>query len=176
VSAMQDITAALSGGTQLRPEVIIRPARSGDMGWVIQRHCDLYGASHGFDEAFEKYVLLGLAEFVQKDNNRSRLWIAEQNGNRLGCIAVVEQNNNQAQLRWLLVEPLTRGLGVGRKLVETLVTFCREQNYESIFLWTIDSLEPARKLYQSFGFKLTESIDGTMGGKPSTEQRWELIF
>ncbi|WP_147819849.1 bifunctional helix-turn-helix transcriptional regulator/GNAT family N-acetyltransferase [Salidesulfovibrio onnuriiensis] len=174
VSAMQDITATLSGDVRPRPHVTIRPARSGDMGWVIQRHCDLYGATHGFDEDFERYVLLGLAEFAQKENNRSRLWIAEQDGSRLGCIAVVEQEDNRAQLRWLLVEPQARGLGVGRKLVNTLLDFCREQDYESIFLWTIDSLPPARKLYQSVGFTLAESMDSTMGGEPCVEQKWVL--
>lgn len=176
VSAMQNITAALSGNAHPRPEVSVRESRPGDMGWVIQRHCDLYGATHGFDKDFEKYVLLGLAEFIQRDAGRSKLWIAEQDGNRLGCIAVVEQEDNQAQLRWLLVEPQARGLGVGRKLSETLTTFCREQHYDSIFLWTIDSLEPARKLYQSIGFELAESIDSTMGGEPCVEQRWELML
>lgn len=174
IEAMRDITIALSDGAPSRTEVTVRPARSGEMGWVIQRHCDLYGTSHGFDEDFEKYVLQGLADFTRKRSDRSRLWIAGQDDFRLGCCAVVESEANMAQLRWLLVEPQARGLGVGRKLVTHVLNFCREKQYDSLFLWTIASLRPARKLYQSVGFQLAESIESEMGGTPCVEQRWVM--
>lgn len=174
VAAMQDVTAILSKEIGPLPEVGIRTARPGDMGWVIKRHGELYSSSHGFNEEFEQYVLLGLAEFVQKSGGRNALWVAEQNGIRQGSIAVVEQDDNAAQLRWLFVEPGARGLGVGRRLVEQVLEFCRAQGFDSIFLWTIDFLLPARSLYQSVGFELVETVRSEMGGVPCVEERWVL--
>lgn len=172
--AMAEIESLLCGPAQPSPEVVVRPARSGDMGWVIQRHGEVYEQSHGFNEEFEGYVLLGLAEFKRAASPKSGLWIAERDGQRLGCIAIVEREGNTAQLRWLLVEPEARGLGVGRLLVDRAVNFCREQGYERIFLWTIDFLTPAINLYKSVGFALTEAKEGSMGCVTCNEQRMEL--
>ncbi|MBU1002071.1 MAG: bifunctional helix-turn-helix transcriptional regulator/GNAT family N-acetyltransferase [Proteobacteria bacterium] len=173
---MGEIEDLLGAAPGAEAEVVVRAARSGDMGWVIQRHGEVYQQSHGFNEEFEGYVLLGLAEFVRTASHRSGLWIAEQGGHRLGCVAIVEREDNMAQLRWLLVEPEARGLGVGRLLVDRAVGFCREQGYERVFLWTIDFLTPAINLYESMGFALTESKQGSMGCVTCNEQRMNLLL
>ncbi|BBD08654.1 bifunctional helix-turn-helix transcriptional regulator/GNAT family N-acetyltransferase [Desulfovibrio ferrophilus] len=176
--AMGEVEALLGAGAwpSSEGEVVVRTARSGDMGWVVQRHGELYRDSHGFNEEFEKYVLLGLAEFARKASPKSGLWVAEQSGQVLGSIGIVESEGEMAQLRWLIVDPQARGLGLGRKLVDQAVTFSREQGYKGIFLWTIDSLLPAIRLYQSFGFELTEIKPGKMGGITLTEQRMDLAI
>jgi len=37
-------------------------------------------------------------------------------------------------------------------------------------------LSPARHLYESLGFTLTEEKQGLMGEVPVTEERWDLVF
>jgi len=176
VQAMEEIETLLGTASAAPSKVVVRPARSGDMGWVIQRHGELYRDSHGFNEEFEKYVLFGLADFARKASPKSGLWVAEQSGQVLGSIGIVEGGGRMAQLRWLIVDPQARGLGVGRKLVDQVVNFSREHGYKGIFLWTIDSLLPAIRLYQSFGFELTETKPGKMGGITLTEQRMDLVI
>jgi GNAT superfamily N-acetyltransferase len=156
--------------------VTLREAGSADLGRIITRHAEIYGREHGFGDDFARYVLTGLAEYADRDRERSRVWIAEAGGEFAGCVGVVEQADNRAQLRWLLVEPHSRGLGAGRRLVGTAVDFCRDKGFDELFLWTIDFLHPARTLYKSFGFTFSESKPGEMGGVPVTEEMWRLKF
>ena len=158
----------------MRAEVVIREARPGDMGRVIERHAALYGQSHGFDADFEKYVLLGMADWLRSGDGGGALWVAEAGGVFLGSVAVVRAGDGRAQLRWLLVEPEARGRGVGRLLVERAVSFACEEGCDELFLWTLDFLAPARSLYRSAGFELAESVPGAMGGKPCVEERWTM--
>ena len=157
------------------PKVAIRPAGIGDMGWIIQRHAEIYRDEWGFNEEFEGYVLTGLAKYVEsRDTSRSRLWIAEYEGRKVGSIGVVETGENRAQLRWFLVEPFARGLGVGKMLFDTALEFCRDAGFQEIFLWTLAQLLPARTMYRNSGFTITESEAGTIGGVSLMEERWAL--
>lgn len=157
--------------------VIIRTAESGDLAWIIDRHAALYQSEHGFNADFEKYVLLGLAAYLElPDPSRSRIFIAERAGQRLGSVAVVQSAAARGQLRWLLVTPQARGLGTGRALVRQALEFAADAGYGAIFLWTLSFLKPARRLYESFGFTLAESKQSTMGGTSLTEERWELVL
>ncbi|MGE4291929.1 MAG: GNAT family N-acetyltransferase [Desulfovibrio sp.] len=173
-SALEEVERLLAATPPPEDGFALRPPRSGDMAWIMERHARLYGREHGFDADFERYVLLGLAAFAQlPDPQRSGLFLAESQGRRLGSVGIVEASDNMAQLRWLLVTPEARGKGVGRALVAHACAFAAEQGYAGIILWTLSSLAPARALYQSLGFKLTESRPGTMGGRVVTEERWE---
>jgi GNAT superfamily N-acetyltransferase len=76
----------------------------------------------------------------------------------------------------LLVHPEVRGLGLGKTLVEKAVQFSKIKGYRSIFLWTLDILSVAKKLYQSSGFEKTEENPCRLWGVPLTEHRYELTF
>ncbi|KPJ77921.1 MAG: hypothetical protein AMJ54_05760 [Deltaproteobacteria bacterium SG8_13] len=150
--------------------------RPGDIGGVIHLHGILYAREYDFDHTFEPYVAAPLAEFVKNQTDRERIWIVEKAGQVMGSIAIVEFSENQAQLRWLILHPELRGLGIGRQLVEEAVKFCRTSGYTSVFLWTIDFLGAALKLYTAAGFKLTETNTHPVWGRTLTEERYELIL
>jgi DNA-binding MarR family transcriptional regulator/GNAT superfamily N-acetyltransferase len=154
--------------------VRLREAGLGDLGRVVSRHAEIYSLEYGFTQEFEGYVLSGLAEYMERPRDGSRVWIAEQGGVWAGCVGAVEQPGSEAQLRWLLVAPALRGSGAGRLLVKQAVSFCRGRNYRQIFLWTLQDLSAARSLYQSVGFALAESRQGVMGGRSMVEERWVL--
>jgi len=154
--------------------VALREAASPDLGWIIARHAELYALECGFGDDFAHYVLLGLAEYVQKDPAGSRVWMAEMDGAPMGAVGLVHLGDGRAQLRWLLVEPAARGLGLGRRLVERALAFARERGYRQVILWTITSLAAARSLYDSCGFTPAGQKPGVMGGVPVTEELWTL--
>ncbi len=96
---------------------------------------------------------------------RERCWIAERDGQFLGCVFVVEKKPDTAQLRMLLVEPAARGMGLGKQLVAECIRFARSKHYRTIVLWTNSVLDTARHVYESFGFRLVEQGNHSAFGK-----------
>jgi GNAT superfamily N-acetyltransferase len=151
--------------------------RPGDLGRVTAQHGVLYAAEYGFDHTFEAYVAESLAEFGKAaPSPRDRLWIAEADGRLVGSIGIVGRAGNAAQLRWLLVAPEARGLGLGRQLVKDALAFCRETGSASVFLWTVSVLIDAARIYGDVGFQITEEHERTMWGTTVTEQRYDLVL
>lgn len=140
-------------------------------------HGLLYSREYGWPPAFEAYVAQGLATFaLDNDPARDRIWIAELNGQVVGSIAIVQAAASAAQLRWFLLDPRCRGTGLGRRLLEDAVAFCRESHFDSIFLWTVQGLDAAVHLYESVGFKLTEEHPSDAWITGVIEQRYDLIL
>ena len=156
--------------------VIRNQLQPGDIGTIIRLHGVLYAREYGFDHTFEPYVAAPLAEFVLKQNEREQIWVVEKQGRVLGSVAIVQFSKNQAQLRWLILHPDLRGLGIGRRLVQEAVEFCRKSGYRSVFLWTVDFLAAALKLYTDAGFELSETKTHSIWGKKLNEERYDLKF
>ena len=149
--------------------------KPGDVGQITYLHGVVYEEEYGLDATFEAYVAKPLAEFaLNQGNPRQRIWVAERDGMVCGSAAIVEHSREEAQFRWLLLSRDTRGFGLGRRLVEWALGFCRDQGYRSVFLWTFSELEAAAHLYRSHGFKLTEEKTHLIWGRELTEQRYDL--
>lgn len=173
VDHMDAIEMMLSGKTD--SAITIRTHRPGDAGYIAYRHGVLYEREYGLDQVFEKYVLQGLVKYLEEPA-RGELWVAECCGKVAGFIGVVESSSVSAQLRWFLIEPEYRGCGLGRKLVETLMGYCRQKNYQHIFLWTFKGLDAARHLYEEFGFSLTEEKVNDTWKNHLIEQRFDITL
>jgi len=157
------------------PQVRLRKHRPGDMGWVVQRHGELYWDEFGYDERFEALVAGIVAGFINAfDPQRERCWIAECKGKRLGAVFLVKKSGDQAQLRLLLVEPAARGLGLGKRLVRECVRFARRCGYRKLVLWTQSELAAARGIYERAGFRLVSTEPHKSFGKSLTGEYWEL--
>lgn len=158
------------------PHVTLRhDLRPGDLGRVTMQHGILYAAEYSFDHTFEAYVAESLAEFGKAaPSPRDRLWIAEMDGRLVGSIGIIGREERAAQLRWLLVGPESRGHGLGRRLVEEAIGFCRESGCDSVYLWTVSVLTAAARLYVEAGFRVTEEHVRTMWGATLTEQRYDF--
>lgn len=155
--------------------VVLRPHRPGDIGWVIHRHGALYAEEYGWDESFEALVAEVAAQFIKNfDPTRERCWIAELDGEAVGSIFLVKYTEEIAKLRLLLVEPLARGFGVGRKLIRECIDFARQSGYKKVTLWTQSCLLAARKLYREVGFKLVKEEPQSAFGADLVSEIWEL--
>jgi GNAT superfamily N-acetyltransferase len=155
--------------------VIIRAYEKTDLEYEINRHRELYAAEYGFGTGFTDYVEKYVRKFDEHhDADKENIWIAEEGGRPVGMIAIVKADEAAAQLRWFLIEPEARGLGLGYMLMNTVMDFCREKGYRHIFLWTVNILGAARKLYGSFGFRLTETKPNDSWGKELVEERWDM--
>ncbi|MDP2885262.1 MAG: GNAT family N-acetyltransferase [Ignavibacteria bacterium] len=148
--------------------------RPGDAGRLIELHGLLYAQEYGFDHTFEAYVARPLAEFMLSQTPRERIWLVDSDGVLMGCVAIVKHSETEAQLRWFLLHPSLRGRGLGNRLVEEAVAFCRESGYERVFLWTVSSLLAAAQVYHKAGFRLAEEHAQELWGCKVTEQRYDL--
>jgi GNAT superfamily N-acetyltransferase len=148
----------------------------GDLGYVTYMHGVLYSREYGFGLEFEPYVAKGLCEFFEQyDPQRNRVWVCEHDDRMVGFLLLMDRGD-AAQLRYFLIEPEYRGIGLGSKLLGLYMDFLRACGYRKSYLWTTHELATAIHLYERFGFKLTEEKASTTFGKPLTEQRYDLVL
>lgn len=176
LAAIHDIESVLAPSQHAATPYILRQYRPGDMGWVVQRHGELYWREYRYDERFEALAAEIVAEFIQNlDPQRERCWIAEKNGENVGSVFLVKESSSIAKLRLLLVEPSARGLGIGKRLVEECVRFSKQAGYKKMMLWTQSELAAARGIYKGAGFRLVaEKIHDSWSRKDLIAETWEL--
>lgn len=142
------------------PGITYRFHRPGDLGMIVHRHGVVYKEDLGCDEPlFEGYVAKLAADFLMNyDPAKERCWIAEQDGQFIGSIALIKdpKDDTTVDLRLFLVEAKARKLGVGKKLMELCMDFAKETGYRRVRLRTDCSLEAARALYRRHGFEIVE--------------------
>jgi len=177
LEAMQTVESHLSVSAvpAAGPGVAIRLHRIGDIGWAIERHGTLYAEEFGWNGEFEALVAGLFARFATAhEEGFERCWIAESEGERLGCVFVVRNEHDPmaAQLRCLLVDPKGRGLGIGRRLVDECLTFAKSAGYAKMVLWTNDVLVSARRIYEAAGFVLVEESSHHSFGHDLKGQIW----
>jgi len=176
VNALQAVEGVLQKDLPPEKSISLRSHRPGDMGWIVERHAVLYHEQDGWGAAFEALVAQIVKDFLENfDAGRERCWIAERDGERVGCVFVVKQSATVAKLRLLIVEPSARGAGLGRRLVDECIAFARAKGYKKLVLWTHAHLLAARSIYRAAGFKKLPrtEVHDTFGPKAVSEF-WEL--
>jgi DNA-binding MarR family transcriptional regulator/RimJ/RimL family protein N-acetyltransferase len=179
IAAMDSIEALLGGSAEAKPTpgrgYSLREPRPGDFGWIVKRHAELYAEEYGWVAPFEGVCAQIAADFVNKfDPKCERCWIAEMNGENVGCIFLVRDSGDVARIRLLLVDPKARGLGLGSRLVDECLHFARAAGYKKITLWTHSVLSAARHIYQKAGFKLMRTERRKSWGRPVVSEYWDL--
>jgi len=130
----------------------------GDLGRIIALHGAGYDALPGYGLRFEAYVARTVAEYVLDAGQNGRIWLAERNGELLGCAAMILRDGERGQLRWVLVDPAARGVGLGKTLVKRALDYARRQGCSQVFLETTDGLTESQQLYEALGFKVVSNI------------------
>lgn len=172
VGAMARVRRLL-GDTPADRTFTLRDPEPGDMGWIVHRQGRLYAEEYGWDWTFEALVAEIVGQFVRNlQCERERCWVAEREGEVVGSVFVVREDDETARLRLLYVEPSVRGLGLGRRLVDECLRFAAAKGYRRMVLWTNDLLVSARRIYEAAGFRLTEQENHHSFGKDLVGQVW----
>lgn len=157
--------AAVTIRTRLEP---------GDLGYVAYLHGRIYEKENQYGRSFESYVLEGLAEFgAQYDAEKDRVWVCVHGKEIVGFLAGVHRGDS-LQLRYFILLPEYRGIGLGKRLMEQFVDYVRERGYRKVYLWTTNEQHAAISLYTRYGFRLTEEKESMAFDKPLVERKYEL--
>lgn len=156
-------------------EITIRnDLRPGDLGYVVYFHGSFYGPEYGYGIQFETYVAAGIHEFYDSyDPYKDRVWLCEHRDRIIGSLFLMHRDGNTAQLRYFLISPEYRGIGLGKHLMQEFMHAVVELGYDSAYLWTTHELTVATSLYKRYGFVLTRESPSTAFGKPLREQRYD---
>ncbi|MFZ6742489.1 bifunctional helix-turn-helix transcriptional regulator/GNAT family N-acetyltransferase [Undibacterium sp. JH2W] len=147
----------------------------GVLGRTVEMHANYYADFAGFGHFFEAKVAGGMAEFAGRlDKPCNQLWFAVCEAKVVAVIAIDGEDlgNNIAHLRWFIVDDELRGSGLGRRLLTKAISFCVQQQFSEIQLWTFRGLDAARRLYEAAGFVLLEERPGRQWGEEVMEQRF----
>jgi ribosomal protein S18 acetylase RimI-like enzyme len=111
----------------------------------------------GFDLCFQNYdkELAELPGDYAPPNGR--LYLAVENDEAAGCIALRKIGEGTCEMKRLYVRPAFRGSGLGRKLTETIIRDAREIGYARMRLDTLPGkMDRAIAMYHTLGFKKIE--------------------
>lgn len=130
-------------------------------------------------EPYEKEILIDEvdpATFINSDDKV--VFLAEVDGDLAGQVKLITWWNGYAYIDDLIVNPQFRGLGVGKALMESAISWSREKRFPGIMLETQDDNVAACQLYNSCGFILGGFDQYTLKNfKPNeTALFWYLIF
>lgn len=156
---------------------ILEGYQTGMIGDIAALHARTHGPIVGMGPAFETVVANGLADFVPRlKNPANNSWSVLQDGQIVASITIDGEDlgSNIAHLRWFILADRLRGRGLGRVLLTRALTHCDQFGFDSVHLWTLKGLDPARRLYERNGFQLAEEYQGDQWGKPVMEQKFVL--
>jgi ribosomal protein S18 acetylase RimI-like enzyme len=125
---------------------VIRPAQPDDLE-AVQDLLREYAASLQLDLSFQdfEFELADPLEFYEL------VLLAEE-----GCVALRRLDEYTCEMKRLYVRPSARGGGLGRQLAEAVIAAAQTRGYKRMLLDTLPTMDAARALYRSLGFRETE--------------------
>jgi ribosomal protein S18 acetylase RimI-like enzyme len=136
--------------------VLIRDARVPDEVAVVRSMFREYAASLDVDLCFQDFdgELAQLPGYYAAPGGC--LLLAEAGQRIAGCVALrplESQGGDIGEVKRLYVRPAARGSGAGRALAEAVIARARAIGYGEIRLDTLATMDAARALYASLGFR-----------------------
>lgn len=148
-------------------EILIRPAGFGDLPHILHHRRAMFAEMGGADEdkldrmqeASERYLREALPIGAY------RAWMAETPGGQVvsgGGIAIVPWPGSPdfpaARRGWILgiyTEPEFRRRGIARRIMETIVEWCRTEGFAHV---SLHASADGRLLYEKMGFRPTNEM------------------
>lgn len=158
-------------------DVEIRSVKPGELGVIAAQNMEFYMNELGLDKSFELFLFENMVRFIKnKEREKSEGWVVDHKGSAVGFIGVDGEKNETAKIVGLLLQPEFRKMGLGRRLMDQALAFCRENLYHRVYLWSFPELRDARRLYEFYGFSPTDEQTRTTWGKETVVERWDCIL
>jgi len=170
---MQDDAVGIPSSLSIRHDL-----RPGDFGSMISMHGRIYALECGYNLNFEAYVCKTFYDLGKEYNPAAdKFWLAESGDRMVGSIAVISRPDNQAQLRWFLIDPDFRQIHLGRYLFNQAMAYCLNTKFDKVYLYTTIEQKTALSMYGKAGFILdSEGESQSEWGHPIQERKYVLDF
>ena len=148
----------------MEPEIVPAFDRKEELRALFTEYTDMLIAG---DSKFSGYLVIqNYEEEVAHPEKKygppgGRLYLAYVNGQLAGCIGMRRLDAENCELKRLYVKPAFRGNGLGKKLIDRIVSDAREVGYRHLVLDTLPFLKTALRIYGEYGFYETESYNGS---------------
>ncbi|MEW4428226.1 GNAT family N-acetyltransferase [Paenibacillus pabuli] len=153
---------------------MIRSYTNKDVDYIVNSHYELYKKEFNYDSSFRSYIAETVNSFIVRSNKKENIFILEIEGKPSGSISIKQVAEHTAQLGLFLIEPHFRGSGYGKDRIIKALSFCVDNGFNKVILWTNEELEAARFIYQKIGFKLKITQRSILSNKVLLEEQWEL--
>ena len=113
-------------------------------------------------QEYNEYVIGALARDLS-DIQRSYLqhpgsnfWVAERDGEAVGCIGAYQRDHEEAEIRRLAVLRDARRQGIASQLLDQAEAFCRDYGYARTTAWTYNHMPGAIAFLRRRGYREIE--------------------
>ncbi|WP_284758061.1 GNAT family N-acetyltransferase [Agrobacterium sp. fls2-241-TYG-188a] len=93
-----------------------------------------------------------LVDIATLEQPNVTFFVARNEGEIVGCCALVEKGDGTAEIKRMFVDPQARGMKIGKLMLEALVELGRQHSVKAIRLETGISQPEAIGLYRNAGF------------------------
>jgi ribosomal protein S18 acetylase RimI-like enzyme len=163
-------TVRAAGDFEIRREL-----RDSDLDAVAELHERLYTDEYGLDRRFSDTVRASIEACAARGwPAAGGAWLVDRGDELRGCLALTHEGPGRGQVRWFLLAPELRGLGLGRRLLDELVAHARAERLRRLELTTFSALATAAHLYRGAGFRVVAARETTEWGPPIVLQRYDL--
>lgn len=80
------------------------------------------------------------------------IFFVKENEEIIGCVALMKIEENIFELTKMAVSPKHRGKQIGQKLMAHTIKFAKNQDWETLIIYSSRKLENALHIYRKFGF------------------------
>ena len=161
-------------------EFTIRNAKEKEFKNIGELMVQVYSALEGFpkvDDQPEYYEVVKNVGDLTKNPNTELIVAVSKQGKIGGAVVYfkdlkdygsggsisLENEKNAAGFRLLAVDPETRGMGIGKKLILECIKRSEASNFEQIIIHSTKTMHTAWKMYEKLGFKRAEELDFMLG-------------
>jgi GNAT superfamily N-acetyltransferase len=164
-----------------RREYLIRKAQPNEFEEIGKLMVQVYSRLDGFPTIVEQpdyyKMLANIGEFTLKPNTELLVAVSPE-GKIAGTVVYfgdmqyygsggrAANEKNAAGFRLLAVDPLLRGNGVGKLLVNYCINKARKQGFAQLIIHTTMAMQTAWTMYANLGFKRSENLDFMQGRLP----------
>lgn len=131
--------------------IVVRKMEAPDVGKtkeLIQEYVDWTNLDLRFQNIDDE-----MAHFPRKyEEPEGAFFVAVDDDRVIGCVGLKKIGEKVCEMKRLFVKDEYKGLGVGKRLIETAIEEARVKKYEKMRLDTLKRMDRALELYKRYGF------------------------